>query len=650
MTDENLIDELGEFVAARFDKARSAKTPHFADMRDCLKLMHGQPLTASDGKGPDIIMDISSPIVKGIVGLIRDIFVGTTAAPYTINATPVVELPDEVEQQMLETVSQDLAYMVAAAGGDTSAVRAQIEETRSLLKLEENRKAAVAAEKLTTIVADRLHDADWETQFIEFIEHFCIYPAAIMKVPSLKEVVTTRWTGATVEPVRELVRQVENISPFDFYPAPYAADIQDADYVIERRRLTRNELLGLREAAGYSEDAIDKVFEDNPDGAPLAYSSDEEHPDSDMFAATDDRDVYDALGYYGRIRNDLLAEYGIQFTDDEMNGASEAEVWVVGRRVIKCLLNPDPTGRRPFYKASFERVPGAFWGASPAMKLRDTQKMCTAAARALVRNMQYSSGPIGEVTKGRVKDGLDINQVLPNTIRVVTEDNMGGGRPAYSFYTVPAQAELLFGTFDKFHGLAYDLIGIPRLAFGSPQGAATIGRTAGGLSVVLNQSTKSIKYALRLLEKGVIEPVVQTFIDYELRTSNDPEIRGDVRVYARGVSGLMEQEAKTEDLNWALQTLSSMMGTIDPTTQQPIIPAAAVQRILYQIFKNKGLPTEGIFPDFDRQAALGDLLDNGGLAPAGMPQDPMAGAPQLDGRSATAAAAIEQSNDTLGVG
>ena len=92
------------------------------------------------------------------------------------------------------------------------------------------------------------------------------------------------------------------------------------------------------------------------------------------------------------------------------------------------------------------------------------------------------------------------------------------------------------------------------------------------------------------------------------------------------------------------------MGAIDPTTQQPIIPAAAVQRILYQIFKNKGLPTEGIFPDFDRQAALGDLLDEGGLAPAGMPQDPMAGAPQLDGRSATAAAAIEQSNDTLGVG
>ena len=644
--DENLIDELGVFVAARFDKARTAKQPHYSDMQDCLRLMHGQPLTPSDGRGPDITMDISSPIVKGIVGLIRDIFMGTTAAPYTINATPIVDLPEALEQEMLEKVSQDLNYMLAAAGGDTSAVRGQIDEMRSVLKLEENRKAAIAAERMTTVIADRLHDADWETQFIEFIEHFCIYPAAIMKVPSIKEVVTMRWTGDTVEPVREVVRQVENISPFDFYPAPYADDIQTADYVIERRRLTRNELLALRDAAGYSPEAIDAVFEENPDGAPLSYDTDQTDPATDTInASKEDRDVFDALGYYGRIRNSVLAEYGIEFADEELVGASEAEGWVVGKRVIKCLLNPDPAGRRPFYKASFERVSGAFWGASPAMKLRDAQKVCTATVRSLVRNMQYSSGPIGEVEKGRVKDGHDITQVLPNTIRVVTDDNLGSGRPAYSFYTVPSLSAELTALFEKFLGYAYELIGIPRLAFGGTQGLGTIGRTSGGMSIVMNQSTKAIKHALRMLEKGVIEPVVQDFINYELRTSDDPEIRGDVRVYARGVSGLMEQESKNSDLEWALQSLSSMAGVIDPTTQQPIIPPTAIQRILYQLFKNKGLPTEGVFPDFDKQEAFGELLNAQGVtSPAGMPNDPTGGLPNLDGRSPDAAAAIDEAN------
>ena len=637
--DESLIDTLGDMVVSRFRKAREAKMPHYNDMMDCLKLMNGQPLSAPSGDGPDIVMDISSPIVKNIVGLIRDIFVGSTAQPYTINATPVVELPEDVEAQLLEKIERELETFIAINGGDVNAVRAQVTEMRAAVQLEENRKANVAAERLRTIIADRLYDADWEAQFIDFIDHFCIYPAAIMKAPAVNTRTVMRWDGTTVSPTTETVRQVENISPFDFFPAPYATDIQSADYVIERRRLTRNELLQLGSASGYDVDVIAEVFEANPNGAPLPYGSvdDDDISDTDIGDKTD-MDAFDALGYYGRIRNDLLAEYGIEFAEEEMHGASEAEVWVVGGRVIKCLLNPDPLGRRPFFKACFEKVPSSFWGASPAMKLRDTQRVCTASVRALVRNMQYSSGPIGEVRKGAVKDGHAPNAIIPHTIRVVEEDNFGNGAPAYRFYTVPSLSNELVALFDKFMGYGYELIGIPRVAFGSPQGLGTLGRTAGGVSIILNQSTKAIKQALRMIESGLIEPVVQEFINYEIRTSNDPDIRGDIRVYARGVSGLMEQESKNGDLEWALQSISSMVGVVDPTTGQPIVPATAVQRILYTMFKNKGLSTEGIFPDFDRQEAFGEITGQS------MPQNPTDSLPNLQGRSPNAEAAIEAAN------
>jgi hypothetical protein len=176
------------------------------------------------------------------------------------------------------------------------------------------------------------------------------------------------------------------------------------------------------------------------------------------------------------------------------------------------------------------------------------------------------------------------------------------------------------------------------VAFGSPQGLGTLGRTAGGVSIILNQSTKAIKQALRMIESGLIEPVVQEFINYEIRTSNDPDIRGDIRVYARGVSGLMEQEGKNGDLEWALQSISSMVGVVDPATQQPVVPITAVQRILYTMFKNKGLSTDGIFPDFDREEAFGELTGQP------MPQDPAGGVPDLQGRSPNAEAAIAAAN------
>lgn len=634
-------DALGALIQARYEAAKTAKQPHHNDMVDCLNLMNSRSLTPVKDKTPDIVMDISSPIVKNITGLIRDVFGSSAvAAPYTINATPVVDLPEDVESEMLSRLQAELEYMLAASGGDVAAVKKQISEQRSYLLLEENKRAALAAERMTTIIADRLHDANWENEFIQFIENFVIYPAAIMKCPAVNEVVRPRWNGSIIENVREVVRQVEAISPFDFYPAPFAQDIQSAEYVIERRRMTRNELRALRDAAGYSVEAIESVLEDNPNGAPLLYGDND--PAVDTYSGDmNNRDVYDAIGYYGTLRNDLLADYGIEFSEDEMTGASEAEVWVVGSRVIKCLLNPSPVGKRPFYKASFERVPGAFWGQSPAMKLRDVQKVCTASIRALVRNMQYSSGPMGEVEYGRVKDGLDPAQIIPNTIRMVTDDNgLGNNSPAYRFYTVPSLSGELTAMFDHFHNYAYEVIGIPRMTFGGTQGIGTVGRTSGGLSIIMNQSTKALKHALRMLEKGVIEPVVQDFIDYELRTSTDASIRGDIRVYAKGVSGLIEQENKNGDLEWALQSISSLVGTIDPTTQQPIVPAQAVLRLLYQLFKNKGLSTEGIFPDFDKQAAMGEMLGSASI-------QPLADLPKLDGRSAYAANTLQAINEGL---
>lgn len=646
MNEEKDIDLLGELVYSRFDKARAAKQPHHADMVECLKLMNGEALSKRDPHSPDITMDIASPIVKNITGLIRDVF-GSSAvtAPFTIQASPVAELPPDVENEMIAKVQEDLEMMVAMNGGDIDAVRKQITELRSVLIIEENRKAANAAEAMKTIISDRLHDAEWETEFNAFIENFVIYPAAIIKSPSVKEVRRLKWNGNTVAPTTEIVRQVENISPFDFYPAPYAQDVQSADYVIERRRMTRNDLLALRDAAGYAADTIDEVLEDAPNGSPLSYATDETDPATDTFGVDGaDRDVYDALGYYGRIRNDTLAEYGIEFTEDELAGTSEAEVWVVGRRVIKCLLNPDPSGVRPFHKACFEQTPGAFWGKSPAMKLRDVQKVCTATMRSLVRNMQYSSGPIGEVEKGRIADGKDPTTIIPGTIRLVHDDNgMSNGAAAYRFYTVPSLASELTAIFDKFNNYAYELVGIPRLAFGSPQGLGTVGRTSGGISILANQSTKAIKQALRKLEKGVIEPVVQDFIHYELRTTTNEELRGDIRVYARGVSGLIESEQKNGDLEWGLQSISSMVGIQDPATGQPVVPVTAIQMLLYQLFKNKGLPTRGIFPDFDKQEALNDLI---GGTQAGQPNEIMQ-TPQLDGRSPDAAGAIDNANGVL---
>ena len=136
---------------------------------------------------------------------------------------------------------------------------------------------------------------------------------------------------------------------------------------------------------------------------------------------------------------------------------------------------------------------------------------------------------------------------------------------------------------------------------------------------------------MRLLEECVIEPVIQRIVDNVLLETTDERMKGDVRVRARGVSGIVERDNKREQLNWAIQSLGPLMQLQGPDGQ-PYIPPEAPVRLLYEQFKAMGIPTEGIFAkDYDVIAAVKQDV---GSAPEVVAQ------PTLDGRSPDAMAAI----------
>lgn len=632
--EEQNQSRLVQYVRAKFEIAKAAKTPIYSKLRECLQLASGQPLTPAGG-GPDVAMDISSPVIENVGSLLRDILDGNIEAPFTVKATPQADLSEATMRVVMENVSQALPQLLAASGGDMSMLMEGVAMLKNTIRMEEAKKAIRAAERMEEVVKDKLQDAKWATALAEFIPAFCTFPSAIMKGPVPIVEYGMEWNGEEAVPVKNVVMGVENISPFDFYPAPSTVDVKSADYIIERRRLTRKDIMYLMHLDDYDTDNLQAILKDNPDGVVEPYEGGGERTDMrEPSSATEDRDVFDTLGFYGHIRGDLLKEeFGIEVADE--HAAYEAEVWIIKDMPIKCVLNPHPLGDRPFHVASFHKQAGSIWGRSPAMQLVDNQKVATATIRALVRNMSFSSGPIGEVEGGRVTDGKNVQQLIPGTVRVVKEGMYGGGAPAYRFHTVPSLANELLATFDKFQAYAYDLIGIPRIAFGGTEGLGTVGRTSGGMSIVMNQSNKAIKHALRNIEGGVITPLVQAFVTHEMLYSNDTEIKGDLRVYAQGVSGILEKEAKATDLEWAFQSVASIAGQPGPDGQ-PLIPAMAITRILYELFRLKGISTEGIFPDFGAMDALAADTN----MPVGSPslQIPM------DGRHGAAPATIADSN------
>jgi hypothetical protein len=187
---------------------------------------------------------------------------------------------------------------------------------------------------------------------------------------------------------------------------------------------------------------------------------------------------------------------------------------------------------------------------------------------------------------------------------------------------------------------AYKLVGFTRMTLGETQGSGTIGRTAGGVAAMLNQSAKGLRQVLRSMENKIIEPIVQSFVDKRLMDDPPAHIRGDVNVRARGLTGLIEREGQVETLGWQLQSLSAFAGKVDPDTGKSIIPASVPLELTKQMFRAKGLSTKGIFPESDGSVA----------APPPTPTVDMPGEPPpLDNRSAAAVDAMATSNNPMGI-
>lgn len=637
---QRLVEELGQYVRDRFELAKETKREHYDVLLDCLRQVRGE-LLACETLDPDIDVNfnITSPIVKGIVGLIRDVFANSIESPFTIKATPQADLNDQMSSRVMQMVMAQLQQMPMMT---PELLEQAMSEQGQMLKnaaLQEQEKLANnAADKMNKIIQDRLYDADWLRQFGDFIYNFVVYPAAILKTPAVTLKPWKRWNGDRMVVEQRLIRGVENISPFDFYPAPNAQNVQDAEYVIEVRKCSRSELVSYYTAPGYDADGVRQVLSDMPTGH-LEQREDghDRSPEVDtadyhIGLEDDAQGFYDCIGFYGSIRGELLEEFGVEVGDPDLS--YEAEIWTVNDIVIKAVLNPDIAGQRPFYVASFEPIPGAFWGECPVTRLRDVQRVCTATIVSMVRNMGLASGVLGEVESDRIIDDEEVNVILPNTIREV-KSVMGMQGRAYNFYTVPDISAQLLNVFERFMQYGYETIGIPRVAFGSTENIGTLGRTSGGVAMVLNQASKSVKFALRVLEENIIEPVVQSYIDHELMFSMDTTIKGDIRVHARGVSGIVEKENQESKLQWALQSLSGYMGAVDPVDQRPIVPGEAIRRLLYQILKSSGISTEGIFPDYDLQSAMTQDVQN---------LNPMYQGGTIDGRNANAGEAIANQN------
>jgi hypothetical protein len=626
---QTVILELAGHIESAWTDAKDARSGAEQEMIEAMLARRGVYTPAkkaqiAEARQPEIYMMLGSAKMRQVESLLRDVLIGTGAEkPWTLNPTPVPEMPPEVSQRIMAQLTTEIQQammtgFVPVMDAARQRARQLIEEIQPMLMEEARRKC----ERMEQKMEDQQIEGGFLQAMDQFITDLATFKTAFLAGPIVRKKPKLSWSP-TGEMLTEdaLVVEWERIDPLDVYPARYARTLRDGPLIVKRRlsRMNLSQMIGVE---GYSEAGIRAVLERFGDTGFmqwLSIDSQRSHAEGKDAVTTTEAGMIDALQFWGSASGRMLLDWGLgaeQIPDPAKEYLIEA--WKIGPYVIKAVLNADPLGRRPVYGTSFQNVPGSVWGNSPYDLMRDCQDMCNAAARSLAANLGIASGPQVAILTNRLPSGEDVTEMFPWKIWQFESDPMGTTAAPIQFFQPQSHANELMTVYERFSVLADEYTGIPRYMAGFNEGSGGAGRTASGMSMMIGNASKIIKQVVGNIDTNVLTPLLEGQYYYNMRYGDDPDLKGDVMIVARGAMSMATKETAQVRMNEFLQ-----VALTSPVVQQ-IIGMEGVAELLRPTVKrldvnpDKVVPTLAVIRQKAAVAAMQQML----MAQQGPPGQP----------------------------
>lgn len=553
----------------------------------------------------EVYMMLSAEKARSCTSVMRDIFLGNgSEKPWSVTPTKIADLPQPVVDRAVAQAGEMIQAIQDMMGGPQAVPEAQVEDLLELARARGEVEVMLAAKKSMSRMEDKMEDQLQEGGFAKalsaFLDDLSTFPSAILKGPVVRNIPQLTWeqdsAGEFVPVVKDqLITEWERVSPFNIYPAPGSDDVDDG-YLIETHELRPQALEELIGVEGYSEGAIRAVIAAHGVGGLKEYTpidSARAAAEGKSTTATNDSTspTISAVQYWGAVLGKELIDFGMakKLVPDETK-TYHCEIWVIGSWVIKATLNYDFRGRKPYFKCSYENLPGAFWGNSPIDLIADCQTVCNNAARAIANNMAIASGPQVVVNVSRLPPGESPTNVYPWKVHQVVDSPYGATSSPVEFFQPSSNAAELMGIYDKFALIADGASGIPRYVTGEGP-AAGAGRTASGLSMMLASSSKILKSVAMNVDLNVIGPAIERLFYHNMRYGTDAELkRTDVKIVARGAASLIVKESAQVRRNEFLQIV------LTNPTLAGIIGEEAVADLLRTMASGLDMDTDKLIP------------------------------------------------------
>jgi len=574
------LDGLSALIATKWEKAKRAKKPIQDQMLKNLRQKKGDYEAAKLAAiksmgGSEAFIKMTDTKCRSGKAWVKDVLFQPGMKPWSLEPTPVPELPPDMvqeiaagmmQEQITEMVNQSLMMgMPVDFNMIEQQMMSQQDSMKEAIDQAVKAKAKENAKKVMQKIDDQLTEGGWYRALDRMVDDVVDQKAGFLKGPIFRKLKKRKMIpkvegGISVTYEDVVSPMYERRSPFDIYPAPDAIDVDDG-YLFDRLSLTRRILQGLRDLPGYKTEAIDAILEKTKMGPWNWLNLD--HVQDQLIALGQDTSVtyegdkIDCLEFWGVVDGQTLLDYGLEpsLVPDPLLDYDIC-AWVIENYVIKCMLNYDPMGKKPFFKVSFVEEQDTFWGSCVPELIEDIQGACNAVVRSILNNTGVASGPQVEINKDRVPPGVS-TVLWPLRVWETTESQMMSTAPALKVYNIPLNADKLIPVYNHFSKLADDHCGIPSYEAGQAQAGGGAQSTASGLSMLMTAAARGIKAVIRSIDLEVIAPSIEFLFYWDLDNGMLDDMICDMNIEAKGSSSLIAREQQAVRINEFLQTTNN---------------------------------------------------------------------------------------------
>jgi len=479
--------------------------------------------------------------------------------------------------------------------------------------------AMIAAKKMEKKIHDQLEESNARKELRTTAFECALFGTGIMKGPFAVDKEYPNWTEeGDYEPIIKTVPKCSSVSTWNFYPDPDAINMDDAEYVVERHKMSRTQIRALKKRPFFRANAIDTAVNMGE-----SYTKEWWEQIMEDEANESKAERYQVLEFWGNLDIELLKDQNVDIPKEvEDYDQVSVNIWTCNNQVLRLVLNPFTPSYIPYYSVPYEVNPYSLFGVGIAENMDDTQTLMNGFMRMAVDNAALSGNLIIEVDETNLVPGQDLS-VYPGKVF-----RRQGGAPGQAIYGTkfPNVSNENMQLFDKARVLADESTGFPSFAHGQT-GVSGVGRTASGISMLMSAANGSIRNVVKNVDDYLLSPMGKAFFNFNMQFDFDQDIKGDLEVKAQGTESLMANEVRSQRLMQFLQV-----------AQNPALaPFAKMDYIIREIAKSMDLDPDKVvnsmsdaklqaelFKDFRAQNPEPEA-PQGGVPPQAGPQGAPAG-------------------------